>query len=158
MTNMRYICNCFIWIKWCAPNPRDFKTYPSVPGTLVLEVDPCIAWQLEYCNSSYLVIQYRPTTATSQPLQILTTSNECLQTLQPFRKIRFTRALFCIAREDRTDRWKDIQNRPTQLAELPRREFDPELFPHSAYVQFLWHSRQKCHMRQNMTNFDIGNG
>ena len=27
--------------------------------------------------------------------------------------------------------------RPSQLAELPRREFDPELFPHSAYVQFL---------------------
>jgi hypothetical protein len=27
--------------------------------------------------------------------------------------------------------------RPTQLAEFPRREFGPELFPHSAYVQFL---------------------
>ena len=30
-----------------------------------------------------------------------------------------------------------ILHRPTQLAELPCREFDPELFPHSAYVQFL---------------------
>ena len=36
-----------------------------------------------------------------------------------------------------------LDTRPSQLAELPRREFDPELFPHSAYVQFLWHSRQK---------------
>ena len=26
--------------------------------------------------------------------------------------------------------------RPAQLAELPRSEFDPELFPHSAYVKF----------------------
>ena len=27
--------------------------------------------------------------------------------------------------------------RPAQLAELPRSEFDPELFPHSAYVKFF---------------------
>ena len=29
------------------------------------------------------------------------------------------------------------QIRPAQLAELPRSEFDPELFPHSAYVKFF---------------------
>ena len=28
-------------------------------------------------------------------------------------------------------------DRPAQLAELPRSEFDPELFPHSAYVKFF---------------------
>ena len=27
--------------------------------------------------------------------------------------------------------------RPAQLAELPRSEFDPELFPHSTYVKFF---------------------
>ena len=27
--------------------------------------------------------------------------------------------------------------RPAQLAELPRSEFNPELFPHSAYVKFF---------------------
>ena len=27
--------------------------------------------------------------------------------------------------------------RPAQLAELPRSEFDPELFPHSAYVKLF---------------------
>ena len=37
--------------------------------------------------------------------------------------------------------YTDIPNassaRPAQLAELPRSEFDPELFPHSAYVKFF---------------------
>ena len=28
-------------------------------------------------------------------------------------------------------------DRPAQLAELPRSVFDPELFPHSAYVKFF---------------------
>ena len=28
-------------------------------------------------------------------------------------------------------------NRPAQLAELPRSKFDPELFPHSAYVEIF---------------------
>ena len=31
----------------------------------------------------------------------------------------------------------NITIRPAQLAELPRSEFDPELFPHSAYDKFL---------------------
>ena len=30
-----------------------------------------------------------------------------------------------------------VRARPAQLAELPRSEFDPELFPHSAYVKFF---------------------
>ena len=29
------------------------------------------------------------------------------------------------------------QNRPAQLVELPRSDFDPELFPHSAYFKFF---------------------
>ena len=29
-----------------------------------------------------------------------------------------------------------VSNRPAQLAELPRSEFDPELFSHSAYDKF----------------------
>ena len=28
-------------------------------------------------------------------------------------------------------------SRPAQLAELPRSKFDPELFPHSAYVKIF---------------------
>ena len=34
-------------------------------------------------------------------------------------------------------RYKLLVHRPAQLAELPRSKFDPELFPHSAYVQFF---------------------
>ena len=30
-----------------------------------------------------------------------------------------------------------VISRPAQLAELPRSELDPELFPHSAYVKFF---------------------
>ena len=30
-----------------------------------------------------------------------------------------------------------VGTRPAQLAELPRSESDPELFPHSAYVKFF---------------------
>ena len=30
-----------------------------------------------------------------------------------------------------------VPARPAQLAELPRSEFDPELFPYRAYVKFL---------------------
>ena len=48
--------------------------------------------------------------------------------------------------------------RPAQLAELPRSEFDPELFP----VKFSSDIRDKSILfyilRQNLTNFDIGNG
>ena len=55
-----------------------------------------------------------------------------------------------------------VKNRPVQLAELPRSEFDPELFPHIAYVDFFCDIRDKCAifniLRQNMTNFDVGNG
>ena len=29
------------------------------------------------------------------------------------------------------------QCRPAQIAELPRSKFDPELFPHSAYVEIF---------------------
>ena len=32
---------------------------------------------------------------------------------------------------------KSHTGRPAQLAELPRSVFDPELFPHSAYVKFF---------------------
>ena len=31
----------------------------------------------------------------------------------------------------------DLLGRPAQLAELPRSKFDPELFPHIAYVDFF---------------------
>ena len=48
--------------------------------------------------------------------------------------------------------------RPAQLAELPRSEFDPELFP----VKFSFNICDKSAvfniLRQNLTNFDIGNG
>ena len=30
-----------------------------------------------------------------------------------------------------------LHTRPAQLAELPRSVFDPELFPHSAFVKFF---------------------
>ena len=43
-----------------------------------------------------------------------------------------------------------------------RSEFDPELSPHSAYVKFFCDIRDKSAifkiLRQNVTNFDIGNG
>ena len=39
--------------------------------------------------------------------------------------------------------------RPAQLAQLPRSEFDPELFPHSAYVKFF------CDIRDESAVFDI---
>ena len=48
--------------------------------------------------------------------------------------------------------------RLAQFAELPCSKFDPELFPHSAYVKFLCYSRQKCPIQHFATNFDIGNG
>ena len=51
--------------------------------------------------------------------------------------------------------------RPAQLAELPRSEFDPELFPHSAYVKFFVTFATSAVfniLRQNVTIFDIGNG
>ena len=34
--------------------------------------------------------------------------------------------------------------RLAQFAELPCSKFDPELFPHSTYVDFFVTSRQKC--------------
>ena len=56
--------------------------------------------------------------------------------------------------------WK--RDMPSQLAELPRSEFDPESFPHSAYVKFFCDIRDKSAifniLRKNMTTFDIGNG
>ena len=49
----------------------------------------------------------------------------------------------CLFFQYRKGKW--LAARPIQLAELPRSEFDPELFSHSAYVKhFLWHSRQEC--------------
>jgi len=30
-----------------------------------------------------------------------------------------------------------VVGRPAQIAELPRSKFDPELFPHSAYVEIF---------------------
>ena len=32
---------------------------------------------------------------------------------------------------------RDLLNRPARIAELPRSKFDPELFPHSAYVDIF---------------------
>ena len=54
-------------------------------------------------------------------------------------------------------------DRPAQLAELPRSEFDPGLFSDSAsYVKFFCDICDKNGLsnilRQNATNFDIGNG
>ena len=50
-------------------------------------------------------------------------------------------------------------HRPAQLAELPRSKFDPELFPHSAYVMiFLTFATNVSYfniLRQNVTNFDV---
>ena len=47
--------------------------------------------------------------------------------------------------------------RPAQLAELPRSEFNPELFSHIAYIKFLCDIRDKIAvfnvLRQNMTIF-----
>ena len=42
-----------------------------------------------------------------------------------------------------------LYNRPAQLAELPRSEFDPELFPHIAYVDFF------CDIRDKSAVFNI---
>ena len=54
------------------------------------------------------------------------------------------------------------RDRPAQLAELPRSEFDPELFSHSAYVKFFCDIRDKSAvfniLRHNVAFFDIGNG
>ena len=37
-----------------------------------------------------------------------------------------------------TRNYKEVpESRPAQLAELPRSKFDPELFPHSAYVEIF---------------------
>ena len=48
--------------------------------------------------------------------------------------------------------------RPAQLAELPRSKFDPELFPHSAYVKIFVTFATKVPyfniLRQKVTNFD----
>ena len=48
--------------------------------------------------------------------------------------------------------------RPAQLAELPRSKFDPELFPHSAYVKIFVTFATKVQyfniLRQKVTNFD----
>ena len=52
-------------------------------------------------------------------------------------------------------------NRPAQLAELSRSEFDSELFSHSAYVKFFETFATKVSiniLRQNETIFDKGNG
>ena len=55
-----------------------------------------------------------------------------------------------------------VSSRPSQLAELSRSEFDPELFSHSTYVKFFCDIRSKSAvfniLRQNMTISDIGNG
>ena len=55
-----------------------------------------------------------------------------------------------------------LLGRPAQLAELPRSEFDPELFSHSAFVKLFCDIRDKSAvfniLQQNMTTFDIGNG
>ena len=53
-----------------------------------------------------------------------------------------------------------LRDRPAQLAELPRSEFDKELFSHSAYVKFLCDTGDKSAvfniLRQYVTIFDIG--
>ena len=57
---------------------------------------------------------------------------------------------------------KIIIIKPAQLVELPRSEFDRDLFSHSAYVNFFCDIRDKSAvfniLRQNETIFDIGNG
>ena len=55
------------------------------------------------------------------------------------------------------------QDRPAQLAELPRTKFDAELFPHSActcsdFCDIRNKSAVFNILHQNMTNFDVGNG
>ena len=48
---------------------------------------------------------------------------------------------------------------PSQLAELPRRKFDPELFPHSANVCDIRDKSTVFNiLQQTVTNFDVGNG
>ena len=45
--------------------------------------------------------------------------------------------------------------RPAQLAELPRSEFDPELFSHSAYVKFFCDKSAVFHtLQQKLTIFE----
>ena len=44
--------------------------------------------------------------------------------------------------------------RPTQLVELSRSQFDPEIFFHKAYVKFLWHLRQKRRIGHFATKYD----
>ena len=54
------------------------------------------------------------------------------------------------------------KGRPSQLPELSRSEFDPELFSYSAYVNLFVIFATKVQFfnisRQNLTIFDIGNG
>ena len=51
---------------------------------------------------------------------------------------------------------------PAQLAELPRSEFDPELFSHSSYVKFFCDIQDKSVifniLRHNVKIFYVGNG
>ena len=51
-------------------------------------------------------------------------------------------------------------NRPSELAELSRSEFDTEIFCHSAYVKFFVTFATKVFniLRRNEAIFDIGNG
>ena len=55
-----------------------------------------------------------------------------------------------------------VDGRPSQLAELSHSKFDPELFSHSAYVQFFCDICDKSAvfnvLRQYETIFNIGNG
>ena len=58
---------------------------------------------------------------------------------------------------------KSLQiNRPAQLAELSRSEFDPESFSHSACVKLFCdicdESAEFIILQQNETIFKIGNG
>ena len=54
------------------------------------------------------------------------------------------------------------EDRPSQLAELSRGEFDPELFSHSTNDMSLCDINEKIAvfniLRQKETIFDIGNG
>ena len=53
------------------------------------------------------------------------------------------------------DRWlATIRNRPLQLAELSHSKFDPKLFSHVPYVNFLWYSQQKCCFQHFATKWD----
>ena len=54
-----------------------------------------------------------------------------------------------------------VQSRPARIAELPRSKFDPELFPHSAYVEiFVTFATFAVFniLQQNVMHFDVGNG